>query len=436
MRDRILFLNRWPQYRDGQRWDNELARPEDLIDQERYRVTYLCDPLGQSGVPADADDVHCIQDFADVDSVLRLVDEIVSEKGPFDYVIALSEYLLELAATVRERHGVPGPRPRKVDRFRDKAIMKTILAKAGVPVPRWAPCRSPEQVLSDAEALGFPLIFKPTRGAGSQGVRKVASAAELRVLCAVPNLTGYEIEQYVAGELVHVDGVVDGHGECLFMSTSRYVSNCLAFEHGEPLGSVIQTDPAVRSECERFALRCLSPLGLKGSAFHLEFFSTGREFIFLEIGARVPGADVSYVVRDVCDVNLFRLWVDVLLGNPVQPPRPTFAESGGWLMIPRPKPLPQKVISSTSLLGKVPFLYRELVPAPGEILKPAAGYATLQGGRFLFRGGTQEQITDAMHSARTKYRLTAAPVAGSPEIEAAKSSRGEHGTVEVCRAGG
>lgn len=413
MPERILFLNRWPQYRDDHRWDNELARPEDLIDQQRYRVTYVCDPPGRSGVPTGAQDVHCVRDFGQLDDVLRVVDGIIAERGPFDHVIAFSEYLLDVAAAVRERHGIPGPRPAEVDRFRDKRVMKTILAEAGIPVPRWVACRTPEQVLSDAEWLGYPLIFKPARGASSQGVHKVASATELRALCALPDLAEHEIEQYVPGDLMHADGVVDRNGECLFMCISRYLATCLAFELGEPFGSVIQTDPAVRSEGRRFALRCLSALGLTRSAFHLEFFRTGRGFVFLEIGARVPGADVSYVVRDVCGVNMFRLWVDVLLGDPGRPPAPASGQSGGWLMFPRPKPLPQRVVSSTSLLGKVPFLYRELVPGPGDVLAPAPGYASLQGGRFLFRGGSQEQITGAMHSARAKYRLTAVPVAGA-----------------------
>ena len=44
-----------------------------------------------------------------------------------------------------------------------------------------------------------------------------------------------------------------------------------------------------------------------------------------------------------------------------------------------------------------------LVSRPGS-------YATLQGGRFLFRGGTQQQIEDAVRQARAQYRLTTEPV--------------------------
>lgn len=401
-----MLLNRWPQHRDGRRWENELARPEDLIPHDRYHVTYVCDSLGRLGVPLDVEDIHVVEDFAQIDSVLNLVDTIVTKTGRPDHVIAFSEYLLDLAALIRERHGVPGQQPIEIARFRDKRIMKNILNAAGVRVPQWRSCRSLERVLSDANDLGFPLIFKPARGASSQGVCEVASPDELRVLCTRPDLEEYEIEEYIAGDIMHADGVVDRQGNCLFMSISRYVSTCLAFEKGEPFGSVIQTDSDVVARCREFALRCLAFLNLKASAFHLEFFDTGCELVFLEIGARVPGADVSYVIHEVFGVNLFQLWTEVILGNRVRPHAITTAESGGWLMVPRPKPLPQTVITSTSLLGVIPHLYRELIPEPGSLLEQSPGYATLQGGRFLFRGGSQHQILSAMKDAVAKYSLT------------------------------
>ncbi|HEU5322981.1 MAG TPA: ATP-grasp domain-containing protein, partial [Methylomirabilota bacterium] len=309
----------------------------------------------------------------------------------------------------RARYDSPGPGPAAIDRVRDKTVMKRVLAAAGVRVPRWFPCRSAAEVLADGRALGFPLILKPTRGASSQGVRKIASAEELEAVCLQQPLDGHEIEEYVDGDVLHADGVVDGDGRCLFMSVSRYISSCLEFEAGAPLGSVIQTDPGVRAEGRRVARRCLAALGLRASAFHLEFFDTGRELVFLEIGGRVPGADVSYVIHDVYGVNLFRLWVDVLLGRGAAAVADGGAASGGWLTIPRPRPLPQTVLHATPLLGTIPFLYRELVPRPGQVLEHAGGYSNWQGGRFLFRGGTQREIGEAIQAARAGYRLTTAP---------------------------
>lgn len=407
----ILFLTRWPLYEDERRWENRLADPALVFGPDADRVTYVCDEGGRSGVPADAERVHLVPDFRDTTAVLAVLDAVVRDEGPFDHVIGFSEMLLDLVATLRERYGVPGPGREETSRYCDKTVMKERVAAAGLRVPRWQPCRSTDRTLAAAEEFGYPVIVKPVRGASSQGVREVASADELRTLCGERDLRGYEIEEYVRGDILHVDGVLDAAGEPLFLCTSRYVSSCLDFELlGAPLGSVFQTDPEVRGRCEEFALRCLRALGLRRSAFHLELFDTGDDLVFLEVGARVPGADVPYVVNDVHGVNLFQLWVDVLLDRPVDPPPPEVESSGGWLIVPGPDPLPQKVTAATSLLGRVPFLYRELIPNPGEVLVSRPGsYATLQGGRWLFRGGTQEQIEEAVRQTRARYRLTAEP---------------------------
>jgi hypothetical protein len=412
MSSAILFLTRWPLYEDQRRWENRLAAPELVFDPETDRVTYVCDEDGRRGVPADAEQVHVVPDFGDVDGVLEVVDAVVRDEGPFDHVIGFSESLLDLAATLRERYGIPGASIEETARVRDKTLMKERVSRAGLRVPRWASCRAEEQVLAAAEEFGYPVIVKPRRGASSQGVREIASAEELRALCAERSLDELEIEEFVRGEILHVDGVLDAAGKPLFLCTSRYLSTCLDFEVlGTPLASVFQTDPAVRGSCEDFAVRCLTALGLRSSAFHLELFDTGSELVFLEVGARVPGADVSYVINDVHGVNLWRLWVDVLLGRPVDPPVPEPELSGAWLIIQGPKPLPQKVTTATSLLGRVPYVYRELVPRVGEVLVSKPGsYARIQGGRFLFRGGTQEQIEEAVRQALAQYRLSTEPV--------------------------
>ena len=414
MIDHVLILNRWPQYPARDRWDNELARPDDLIPHDRYRVTYICDPPGQRGVPTNARDVHGVPDFADVDRVVALAGELINRKGPFDRLIAFSEYLLDIAAIVRETYEIPGPKRSEIDRFRDKIVMKELVRKAGIRVPEWFVCTDPEQVLADARTLGFPLIMKPIRGASSEGVSKITRSEELESICSSRPLLGNEIEEYIAGDLLHADGVIDHAGSPIFICISRYLSPCLEFEHGVPLGSIIETNSEACAHYRRFALDVLAALDLRGSAFHLEFFDTGRELVFLEVGARVAGADVSYVVQETYGVNLFRLWADVVLDRNPQPLPVNGQQSGGWLTIPRPKPLPQRVVHATPLLGKVPLLYRELVPRPEQILRQAGGYANLQGGRFLFRGGTPDEILEAIRIAQSAYRLTTMPMAESP----------------------
>ena len=71
----------------------------------------------------------------------------------------------------------------------------------------------------------------------------------------------------------------------------------------------------------------------------------------------------------------------MILERPRRAIQPFSHASGGWLIFPRPKPLPCRVLASCSLIGRVPGLYRELVPPVGEVLEDSQGYANLQSGR-------------------------------------------------------
>ncbi|WP_063532564.1 ATP-grasp domain-containing protein [Burkholderia sp. MSMB1589WGS] len=410
MNPHVLVMNRWPQYRNDRQWDHELCRYDDIVA-PHCDVSYLCDDEGRRGVPATADPsrVHAVADFDDIGALLERVASVIDIHGPITHVLAFSEYLLDSAAVVRAHFGIPGHWPDDVDRFRDKTEMKRLLRAAGIRVPAWFACDGADDVDARALELGFPLILKPVRGASSKGVLKVASADAWRRVVETSDLRGFEIEEYIDGDILHVDGVVDAAGQSVFASVSRYVSSCLDFESGAPLGSVVQTESPATAACRSFAAACLQALGLRSSAFHLELFDRNGELTFLEIGARVPGADVPYVLHRVFGVNLFRMWVDVVLGRPIQPLRPA-ATSGGWLTIPRPGPLPRKVIAAPSLIGRVPGLYRELVPAAGEMLADTGGgYTHLQGGRFLVEGDSEAQVLASMSAIRAQYVLETVP---------------------------
>ena len=125
---------------------------------------------------------------------------------------------------------------------------------------------------------------------------RIDNRAKLRGFADLPDLASYEVEEFIEGELYHVDRVVASAGNMLFACASRYIAPCLNFEHGAPLGSVILSRSAEERRFIGFAQLVLEVLQLKSSAFHLEAFEQAGELIFLEIGARVPGADVSYVV--------------------------------------------------------------------------------------------------------------------------------------------
>ncbi|WDD90662.1 ATP-grasp domain-containing protein (plasmid) [Burkholderia sp. FERM BP-3421] len=408
MKPHVLVLNRWPQAQIGPAWDHELCRYREILP-STCTVSYLCDDEGAIGLDAEAIDgrLQRVADFDDLDAVRRAAQALATRHGPFTQVLAFSEYLLDAAAQLRRDFAIAGHTPEEVSRFRDKTEMKAALDAAGLRVPRWFACGEAQQVRRHAEALGFPLILKPVRGASSKGVYKIGSAAELEPFLADHALPGHEIEEFIEGDVLHVDGIVLDNGEIAFACVSQYISNCLAFESGTPLGSFILGDSPLARNSKAFADLCLRALGLRRSAFHLELFHRDGELVFLEVGARVPGADVPYVIERAFGVNLFAQWVAVLLDE--RPVVPSIARraSGGWITVPRPRPLPRQVVSATSLLGQVAGLYREWIPSEGQLLADTrGGYTHLQGGRFLVEGDDDRQVARALEAISRQYVLT------------------------------
>ncbi|WP_263144161.1 ATP-grasp domain-containing protein [Pseudomonas sp. RIT-PI-AD] len=401
----IVIVNRWPRFHDGRRWDNELTRYEDFIDHDRHRVSYVVDGPGADGVLAAPDRIaHRVQvdDVNRFESLRDAVAEIVERVGPVDRLVALSEFTLEIAARVREALDIPGHGPAEVAVYRDKARMKEVLQEHGIPVPRFARCTSAEQGLRFAEEVGYPLIVKPVDGAASIGVVKVEDAEALARLLGEVDLARYEIEAFIEGQVYHIDGFTDAEGEVPFQVVSRYLNSCLDFARAEPLGSVMLQASPLRERIEAFSERCLRALALCNTAFHLEIFlRPDGSPVFLEIGARVGGSEVPHLLNKVFGVNLYEHWLRRLAGENPPLPQRQGDPSGGWLVIPKPARLPCRVLEAQSLRGRLPTLWRELLPLPGEVLEAGGSYDALHSGRFIFVGDeadVERDIRHAMHS--------------------------------------
>ncbi|UXH38037.1 MULTISPECIES: ATP-grasp domain-containing protein [Pseudomonas] len=410
----IVIVNRWPRFKDSQRWDNELTRYEEFFDHHAHRISYVVDGPGSLGVLTPrAHIAHLVQveDVNQYSQLLAAVSEVVERVGPVDLLIALSEFTLEIAAKVRKALNIPGQGPEQVAVYRDKARMKQIVRQCGIPVPAFIRCESIEHTLAFAEQVGYPLIVKPVDGAASMGVARVDSAEQLRAALQDLDLQRYEVETFINGQVYHVDGYTDAAGQIPFQAVSRYLNSCLDFAHGHPLGSVLLQRSPLRTRIETFSRQCSQALGLYDTAFHLELFVCPDEsLVFLEVGARVGGSEVPHLINKVFGVNLYEHWLKHLVGGAAELPAPQGDPCGGWLIIPKPQRVPSKVLKAPSQRGQVASLWRELLPQPGQILDAGGGYDSLQGGRFIFTGLSQPEIERDIQHVIDHYRLEAQPI--------------------------
>jgi biotin carboxylase len=238
---------------------------------------------------------------------------------------------------VREALGVPGQHEAEVLPARDKVLMKAAVERAGLRVPRFAPLAPALAGGAGAVAWTGRTILKPLAGASSEGVREfpTVEAALAAAGSADPPIDAddYEIEEFVEGPIIHVDGLV-AQGEPVAVLASRYVGTCLGFAEGLPLGSVqIETTPQVAA----WTLACLRAVGIETGPFHLEAIEAADGLVFLEVGARFGGADVVDTFELATGVRMpftqLRLLVEGAEARPpVRVPGPD--ERYGWFVWP------------------------------------------------------------------------------------------------------
>ncbi|MCH0539310.1 ATP-grasp domain-containing protein [Streptomyces sp. MUM 203J] len=401
-----------------------------FLDGAPARLVYLTTPGGLAALDQEGAVEVRVLDSLGYEDVLPVVREIADRHGTPDVVYGQSEYDILTAARLSAELGVRGGYGVElVRRFKDKPTMKQVVGGAGLRVPRFhtGPVESAESLV---EALGgLPLVLKPRDSAGSQGVSVVRDLRELAEALEGVDPAGYECEEYVEGEILHVDGVYR-KGSFHFVSVSRYVHTCLDYARGRPLGSVMLDEGPEQAGIAAFAGRCLDALGLRDGAFHLEAIRPpGGEPVFLEVGLRPGGAQVPFVHLDLYGIDLFAEAFRAAVGLPPlwSPHGGSAGSRGGWLIYPAPGVLPSRVVHRTSLLGAVPEVYHEELPHVGQVMTGPGSYDE-GSGIFRFRAESASGVARAVTAVLDGYGLRTEPADGDGPQDPLPAVRGQrHG---------
>ncbi len=306
------------------------------MDHDRHNVYYLGTEQALATIP---EDLPCIRWTRPGTQATYLEAQTVIDQHriTFDLVISLSEYELLDAAKIREKYNVPGASVADVRKVRDKLIMKKCVADAGLTVPQ---NMSLEDFLQQPELLTGAVVLKPIDGASSENVQIYPAPAELQEVCnnsmtgiaAIDqkNHTGFQVEEFIAGDILHFDGlVVDG--EVKLVVASCYIGTCLAYTIGNPLGSYqIETTDSHR----QWVAQVLQATNLKNGSFHLEAIQGDKGLVFLELANRVGGADVVDAVEHATGVHMPSVELKIYLGEKSEFHIQQNSTKFGWFVFP------------------------------------------------------------------------------------------------------
>ncbi len=250
-------------------------------------------------------DVPFVVDFSDVEAVLAAVADV-----EFDGVLTVSaDRAVPVVAAVAEARGLPGIGTATAHLMTHKVAMRRRLAEDGVPQPRFSALRILSERYRAAEEVGFPAVLKPADSGGQRGIFVVRSVGEIEAhlheaVSASPTREAI-LEEYVEG--MEIDGIViarGGEAETLTLSGRRRPPGS---------GSASAGSTCIRRRCPatnslEVGADGLAVLGRSASAIGSRFpqliAATDGRMVVVEVAARIPGGEMSDLVRHAVSVDL------------------------------------------------------------------------------------------------------------------------------------
>jgi biotin carboxylase len=261
------------------------------------------------------DDTFYLPEDISLADIVQAVTHLARSQK-IDRIVALDEYDMETAATLREHLRVPGMGLTTMRYFRDKLAMRMKALDLNVRVPDFVPVFNHDDIRCYLEHIPGPWVLKPRQEASAIGITKIHAAEELwPVLEQLGNKqSSFLLEKFVPGEVYHVDSVVS-ENEVVFANVSKYGKPPMNVAQG---GGVFTTFTVPRGTKEDAGLRqinldLVAALGLVRGVAHTEFIraNADRHLYFLECAARVGGAYINEMVEAASGINLWREWARI-----------------------------------------------------------------------------------------------------------------------------
>ena len=269
------------------------------------------------------DDIFYIPAELPVPEIVNAVTYLAREKK-IDRIVALDEFDMEAAATLREHMRIPGMGLTTMRYFRDKLAMRMKALEGGIRVPDFIPVLNHHDIRYYLNHVPGPWVMKPRSEASAIGIKKIDSAEALwPVLESLGDKrSSFLLEKFVPGDVYHVDSVVSER-EVVFCSVSRYGAPPMAVAQQ---GGIFTTYLLPAESREAISLRQLNrdligALGLVRGVSHAEFIAARDDghFYFLECAARVGGAYISEMVETATGINLWREWARIEIAGGKRP---------------------------------------------------------------------------------------------------------------------
>ncbi|MGW7514209.1 ATP-grasp domain-containing protein [Streptomyces sp. NPDC054796] len=307
-----------------------------LCDEYEVRVLWVA-----SGQTEKDEDRSVLFDAYCKNSALSSQEDALQEIVDFartwhpDGILGFSELGVDVVHGAALQLGLPANSPESIPALRDKQMQRELLAKAGVPVPRFAPVYSLADLQDAIGHVKTPAILKPAAGVGSMATYRVTDKTDLKELWDTasgryamdPRGTGelhFVLEELLIGENWHEDArygtyvsieslVADGVIHHLGVTDKMPLSEPFR-ENGGIMPSVL---PDHRTKLLlQCASQAVSAVGITNSAVHTEIMLTAEGPRIIEVNSRIGGGTTE-MLHHCYGYDIVQAMAAVATGRPV-----------------------------------------------------------------------------------------------------------------------
>ena len=260
---------------------------------------------------------YVVGNLQDYDQVYRAVAYFTFRYGKIDRLMSNNEFWLLTEAKLRTDFNIYGVKYPDILTHKQKSLMKSFFEKAGVAVAPYCLPKTVEEGKAFTAKHGYPVVVKPDDGVGACDTYTLHNDADLEHFFEIKPPVQYIMEQFIDGHVETFDGIVDAKGDIRFCASQIYHQSLMDTVLNDEC-ITYHSEKKINPDIEKAGRAIVKAYGIKDTFFHFEFFRTvdaaGKDkVVALEVNMRPPGGMITDIYEASHDVNVYKLWADVLI---------------------------------------------------------------------------------------------------------------------------
>ena len=262
-----------------------------------------------------------VSSLENYDEVLKAVAFFTHKYGKIDWLESNNEYWLAQDAQLRSDFNITtGIKADKIANIKEKSKMKKAYKKAEVPSADFSLVTTPAKAKKFIEKVGYPVVTKPDNGVGASDTHKIKNEDELKAFFENRNKDiKYIMEEYVDGDLVSYDAIIDSNGNPLF--ETGIFEPAIMDVVNDGLDVFYYVEKKMPEKLLDAGRKSIKGFGVKSRFVHLEFFKLNEDkdglgkkgdYIGLEANMRPAGGYTPDMYNYANNTDVYQIWADMV----------------------------------------------------------------------------------------------------------------------------